>query len=197
MLKVTLLLSWPKIPLPAGTLLMSALTVTLVPARQNFAGRQCTSVSLIQCHAPFCAGCETTFRCFSIDALSVTGTSKRTITGIPMPTVWPLSGAIDGKVCWSRVSPVVRKWVVLRIDVPPSIDAWLTTVYAVPGSSSAPAVQVLWFAESFPGTGPDLDVTATEVRVPVSAVTDTTRSTGTFVAPPPTLVCTDGLTTSG
>src|SRR4051794_11310024 len=83
------------------------------------------------------------------------------------------------------------------MDFPPSIDAWLTTVYAVPGSSSAPAVQLLWSADSFPGTGPDLEVTTTEASVPVSAVTDTRRSTGTDVAPPPTLVCTDGLGTSG
>ena len=41
-------------------------------------------------------------------ARSVTGTSKRTITGMPMPTVCPATGAKLGKVCWSRVSASVR-----------------------------------------------------------------------------------------
>ena len=35
--------------------------------------------------------------CFSNDALSVTGTSKVTITGMPTPTVSPCSGR-DGRV---------------------------------------------------------------------------------------------------
>ena len=34
--------------------------------------------------------------CFSNAALSVTGTSKVTITGMPTPTVSPCSGATDG-----------------------------------------------------------------------------------------------------
>jgi hypothetical protein len=66
---------------------MSAFTVTLVPAFQYVAGRQWTSLSLTQCHEPFWAGCETTWRLFSMAAWSVTGTSNFTITGIPTPTV--------------------------------------------------------------------------------------------------------------
>ena len=45
--------------------------------------------------------------CFSIEALSVTGTSKVTMTGMPTPTVSPCSGATEAKVCWSSV----RSWV--------------------------------------------------------------------------------------
>ena len=127
---------------------------------------------LIQCHEPFWAGWETTWRCLSIDARSVTGTSNRTITGIPMPTVWPASGAIDGKVCWSRLSAAVWKWVVRVTDCPPSMAASLRTVYDVPGSSSVPAVQVFLSADSRPGTGPDFEVTLTAVSVPESAVTE-------------------------
>ena len=41
-------------------------------------------------------GRAVTDMCFSIEALSVTGTSKVTITGMPTPTVSPCSGATDG-----------------------------------------------------------------------------------------------------
>jgi len=53
-------------------------------------------VSLSQCHEPAWAGFAVTVMCFSNDALSVTGTSKVTITGMPTPTVSPASGATDG-----------------------------------------------------------------------------------------------------
>src|SRR6185312_14088832 len=46
-----------------------------------------------------------------------------------------------------------------------------------------------------PGTGPDFDETLTAVSVPDSAFTETTRSTGTAMARPPTLVLTFGLAT--
>ena len=83
-------------PSPAGTLLTSMSTLTSVPAFQYVFGRQCASLSLIQCHEPRCAGVDVTSMCFSKAALSVTGTSKVTITGMPTPTVSPCSGATDG-----------------------------------------------------------------------------------------------------
>ena len=52
-------------------------------------------MSLIQCHEPGWRGVEDTDMCFSIEALSVTGTSKVTITGMPTPTVSPCSGATE------------------------------------------------------------------------------------------------------
>ena len=75
---------------------MSASTVTSVPACQYFAGRQCTSWPLSQCQEPRCWGTLVTVRCFSIEARSVTGTSKVTMTGMPTPTVSPARGAIEG-----------------------------------------------------------------------------------------------------
>ena len=56
-------------------------------------GRQCTSESLIQRQAPFWPDEFVTERCFSMAFLSATGTSKRTMTGIPTPTVEPATGA--------------------------------------------------------------------------------------------------------
>ena len=67
-----------------------------LPAFQYVLGRQCASVSLSQCQVPACAGVEVTVMCFSNAALSVTGTSKVTITGMPTPTVSPGSGATEG-----------------------------------------------------------------------------------------------------
>jgi hypothetical protein len=58
--------------------------------------RQCASVSLSQCQVPGWLGVELTVMCFSMEALSVTGTSKVTMTGMPTPTVSPASGATDG-----------------------------------------------------------------------------------------------------
>jgi len=75
--------------------------------------------------------------------------------------------------------------------------AVLTTVYDVPGSSSAPAVQLFLFAVIWPLMAPDLELTETDVRVPLSAVTVTRWSTATAVAPLATLVCRTGLGTFG
>ncbi len=83
-------------PLPAGTLLMSTSTATLEPAFQYDLGRQWASVSLIQFQAPGCFGVDSTFMCRSNVALSVTGMSNVTMTGIPTPTVSLASGATDG-----------------------------------------------------------------------------------------------------
>src|SRR5689334_693522 len=85
-------LFWPKTPLPAGTLSMSAVTVTLVPGCQYVLGRQCTSVLEIQWNAPAWAGTLVTFRCRWIDSWSVTGTSNLMIAGRPTPTVAPGAG---------------------------------------------------------------------------------------------------------
>ena len=71
-------------------------TCTSVPAFQYVFGRQCASVSLIQCQVPGCCGVEVTSMCFSNAARSVTGTSNVTITGMPTPTVSSASGATDG-----------------------------------------------------------------------------------------------------
>src|SRR4029079_4108222 len=89
------------------------------------------------------------------------------------------------------------KWLVRLTDCPPSMDAWLTTVFVVPGSRSVPAVQVLLSDDIFPGIGPDLEVTLTAVRMPESARTEIRWSTGTEVAPRGTFVCTAGLGRAG
>ena len=83
-------------PLPAGTLLTSMSTLTSVPDFQYDFGRQCASLSVIQCHDARCAGVDLTTMCFSKAALFWTATSKVAITGMPTPTVSPCSGATDG-----------------------------------------------------------------------------------------------------
>jgi hypothetical protein len=67
-------------------------TLTLEPAFQYAFGRQCATVSLTQRHEPCWTGVVATFMCRSKLALSATGRSKVTITGMPMPTVSPCSG---------------------------------------------------------------------------------------------------------
>ena len=84
----------------------------------------------------------------------------------------------------------MRKWVVRVADAPLSSVTELTTVYAVPGSSSAPAVHDVLSADIVPGTEPERELTATEASVPWSAFTVTRWSTGTSVAPRATLVVT-------
>ncbi|MDT4886142.1 hypothetical protein FQZ97_1224560 [compost metagenome] len=71
-------------------------TLTLVPAFQYALGRQWATVSLTQRHEPFWAGVAVTFMWRSKLALSLTGRSKVTMTGMPTPTFSPCSGATDG-----------------------------------------------------------------------------------------------------
>ncbi len=66
--------------------------------------------------------------CFSMAFLSVTGTSKVTITGMPTPTVSPSSGAIAANVCWSRLRSTVRNVVEVRRVVPVGLSV---TAFAV------------------------------------------------------------------
>ena len=74
----------------------STSTLTLEPAFQYVLGRQCASVELTQRQEPACFGVAVTVMCFSNAALSVTGRSKVTMTGMPTPTVSPCRGATDG-----------------------------------------------------------------------------------------------------
>ena len=55
-----------------------------------------TALSLIQLQVPCWAGADVTCMLRSKAALSVTGMSKVTITGMPMPTVSPSRGATEG-----------------------------------------------------------------------------------------------------
>ena len=57
----------------------------MVPGCQYCLGRQCASREESQYHEPACSGFEVTFIRFSKLALSTTGRSKVTMTGIPMP----------------------------------------------------------------------------------------------------------------
>jgi len=77
------------VPFPAATLLTSTPTATLVPGCQEVAGRQCASLLLIQFQDPACCGVDVTVIRFSKVALSFTGTSKWTMTGMATPTVEP------------------------------------------------------------------------------------------------------------
>src|SRR5690242_17645803 len=113
---------------------------------------------------------------------------------MPTPTVSPLSGEIDGKVCWASVSPAVENRRVLVTVLPESSWAELTTVYVVPGSSSMPAVQRCLSADSVPLTEPDFELTTTEDNRAFLLVTCSRWSTGTCVAPRATLAAT---TTAG
>src|SRR3954451_13693804 len=160
-------------------LLMSALTVTSVPAFQYVAGRQCTSESLIQCQAPCWFEGFRTLRWSSMDALSVTGTSNRTITGMPTPTVSPFTGAKLGKVCWSRLRSSVRKDDRLTVSMPSSSTATVCTRYRVPGSRRSDAVQVALSADREPASSFLPDRTTTLSNVPSSAASFTTLSTFT------------------
>ena len=65
-------------------------------AGQYSEGRKCTSESLSQFQAPSVGVEVVTFRWLSTAALSVTGSSKKTRSGMPTPTVMPSSGPIDG-----------------------------------------------------------------------------------------------------
>jgi hypothetical protein len=60
---------------------------TLVPGCQYSRGRQCTSVSLNQCHAPSTCGSVTTSRARSAAARSGIFSSNPTTTGWPTPYV--------------------------------------------------------------------------------------------------------------
>ena len=78
--------------MPALTPLMSASIVTFVPGFQYDFGRQWTSWLPYQCQLPFCLGTVVMCRFFSNDFLSLTGVSKRTMAGMPTPTLLPFSG---------------------------------------------------------------------------------------------------------
>ena len=87
----------PYRPLPAGIELMSISMLTLVPGFHSSRGRQWASVEDSQFQEPSVAGVAVTLMCFWNEARSVTGTSKRTTTGIATPTVPP--EAIVAKTC--------------------------------------------------------------------------------------------------
>ena len=73
------------------------------------------------------------------------------------------------------------------MSAPSERRARVVTVYAVPGSSSPPATQVMLSPDIFPGTGPAAEVTATLRSVPPSASRVSRVSTGTSRAPFSTL----------
>ena len=66
--------------------------MTLVPGFQYFFGRYRTWVSENHRQVPVWAGEEVTWRFFSNSFLFLTGTSKVSTTGMPIPTLLPVSG---------------------------------------------------------------------------------------------------------
>ncbi len=78
--------------LPTCTPYTAALTLTLVPGAQYVCGRQCTTWSENQCQAPATLGLVVTVSDRSAAALSVIGSSNRTLIGCPTPTVFGPSG---------------------------------------------------------------------------------------------------------
>ena len=82
----------------------------------------------------YAAGCAVTFIRRSNAARSVTGTSNDTMTGIPMPTVSPCSGATDGYVCSSSDSARVVKVVSEVASSPSSPVPVALSTYDVPAS---------------------------------------------------------------
>ena len=67
----------------------------MVPAFQYVLGRQCASFDESQYQEPAWAGVVVTVIFFSKLALSTTGRSKRTTTGMPTPTLPPSRGDTD------------------------------------------------------------------------------------------------------
>ncbi len=74
----------------------------MVPVFQYVGGRQCTSWSLIQCHAPTTCGDVVTDSRFSTAARIEVGTtwSNVTTTGEPTPTVSPAPGESSASMCF-------------------------------------------------------------------------------------------------
>ena len=112
---------------------------------------------LIHDHEPGWAGTDVTVILRWKPALSCTGTSKVTTTGMATPTVVP-SAASVGRICCflDRVVDVKARWTV--VGCPSVFVPVMDRVYAVPGSSRDWAVHCEPSGASSPATvaGPAL-----------------------------------------
>src|SRR5579864_295988 len=107
----------PQIPPPASKPFRLAVTVTLVPAGQNVAGRKWTTLAVSQCQPPRTAGVDATWMRWSNAARTPAGMAvlnRRSIVS-PTPTTAPSSGVIP-------VSKRLLAATVTNVDVDVDVD---------------------------------------------------------------------------
>ena len=125
--------------------------------------------------------------------------SERVLVGFDFPLGFPRGTAAALKSMTSISTVSLTSWMRFHTRVAPATirDRPMPLIMIAARGSRAAAVQDLLSPAIRPGTGPDLELTFTAVSVPESAFTETTRSTGTEVAPRATLVLTLGLAALG
>src|ERR1700730_59843 len=110
----------PQIPLPTSNPVKLAVTVTLVPAGQNVAGRKWTTFVVSQCQPPVTAGVDGTWMRSSRAARAPAGIAvlKRRSMVSPTPTTAPSSGVIPVS---RRLLAVSVTNVVVDVEVEPAV----------------------------------------------------------------------------
>src|SRR5689334_4625752 len=124
--------------------------VTLEPAFQYSSGRKSRRCDPNQCPATFWPLLEVTVMCDCTAFLSVITLSKPNDTGMPTPTVVPLSGVYVPMKLFAEATVVKME---LAAAVRPLASLAVAEIwYLVPRSSCALGFQVAPFAEIEPGT---------------------------------------------
>ena len=185
MLNETRRSSWPKMPLPAGTLLMSALTVTLVPAFQYvrrapvdlgtadpvpraLLGRLGDDVEVLLDRRAVGHRHVEPHDHRHPDPDGLAGQRRDRRVGL----------LVEGQRCGPEVGGPLDA-------LPPSIEAWLTTVYDVPARAARRPSRTSGRPTACPAPARTSSVTLTALSVPESAVTEIAGRRGRRWRPSP------------